>query len=155
MNVQVGPGAGILTAFCEIVDPNENDSNDDPDFQPIAVISYQIIELDGDLTPIKIDSQSNLTLTQDSKIVFSSLTAAQSNVTSGGLQATVVGINAEEQKVQLNWLVKYSNICNLLPYSSGDAMGWMSLMSSVSDTVMDRVIPLASDFTDHHPLDLL
>lgn len=131
MNIRVGENTGIRGAACDVIDPNVIGPSNVTDFQPVVVISYQIIELGLDLIPIKVDGQSNLRLFNESKISFSSITAAQENVTSGGMQATVVGLNAERQRIQLNWIVRYSNRCEILPYEQGDSLGWMVFLTNV------------------------
>lgn len=61
------------------------------------------------------ESRSNITLDETDSIVFSSVTAARENITSGGVQASVTAINANDERIQLNWIVSYTNLCEVLP----------------------------------------
>jgi hypothetical protein len=131
-NITTGAGTGILEASCDVSDPNIMGPSV-TDFTPISVVSYQIIELDLDLIPVKVDGQSNnITLFSESTVIFSSFTAAQQNATAGGLKASMIGLNADQQRIQLNWIVKYSNLCDMIPYSLEDSLGWMIFVADVS-----------------------
>lgn len=125
ININIGETTGIRSAACDVIDPNVIGPSAVTDFEPVVVVSYQIIELGLDLIPIKVDGRSNLELFSESVILFSSITASQENVTSGGLQASVVGFNADNQRIQLNWIVRYTNLCEVLPFSADDSLGWM------------------------------
>jgi len=124
-NVAIGPSTGISESFCEIKALDHEISNDEIDDVPISVDSFTLIELSDNLLPIKVETASGLNLTDGDVLSFSSLTAVKSNVFSGGLQATLGGINSVSQRVELNWIVKYSNLCFLPPYKLNDSFGWM------------------------------
>ena len=142
INITTGAGNGILEAWCEIIDPIGNSVTD---FKPISVVSYQIIELGLDLIPIKVEGKSNTTLSNETHIAFSSLTAAKKNVTAGGLQVSVIGLNADDEKINLKWIVRYSNLCDILPYSQEDSLGWMVFVADVSyASVVDIAAAIAS-----------
>jgi hypothetical protein len=143
VNIPTGKGTGIIEASCDIIDPNIVGPSV-TDFKPISIVSYQIIELGLDLIPVKVDGQSNVTLSNESAIVFSSLTAAKQNVTSGGLQATLIALNTDQQRIELNWIVKYSNLCENLPYSVESSLGWMVFMANVSFTLYFVILRMNS-----------
>lgn len=132
ININIGETTGIRSAACDVIDPNIIDPSTVTDFEPVVVTSYQIIELGLDLIPIKVDGRSNLELFNESSISFSSITASQENAISGGLQASVVGFNANNQRIQLNWIVRYTNLCEVLPFSANDSLGWMVFEATVS-----------------------
>lgn len=114
--------AGIRDVFCQIVSGGGSNTTD---FKPISIISYQIIELSQNLTPIKVNNRDNINLTDGDIITFNSITAVQPEEISGGLQASVNAINMNLEPIRLEWLVRYSNICEKLPYEFGNSVGWM------------------------------
>ena len=57
------------------------------------------------------------------------MTAARENITSGGIQASVTAINANDERIQLNWIVSYSNLCEVLPFFQGNSLGWMEFVT--------------------------
>ena len=131
-NVTVGRNKGISEVFCSIeaFNPNQSDiviTN----VAPVKVVSYQIIELSLELTPMKSDSSANVTLVQGDSITFSSLTAVDPSEYSGGFQVSLLGINSDLESIVLEWLVRYSNLCETIPYSLGDSIGWMVYVSQI------------------------
>lgn len=127
INITTGYGTGIDAAYCSL-----KKRVNMTDYLPISLTSYQIIELNQDLFPIKIAAESNINLRDTDKISFTSLTSSMPAVVSGGIQATVDAINAQGQIITLQWIVRYSNIFDVSPYSPGDSLGWMVLSTDVS-----------------------
>lgn len=126
-NITVGKDAGVKDAFCTVTN-GRNVS----DFVPVSVTAYQIIELDLDLVPLKVKADSNITLKNGDSIVFSSITGVEPNEYSGALQATLDALNSADEKIVLEWIVRYSNLCEILPFSDGDSLGWMKFTIRVS-----------------------
>ena len=116
---------GIRDVFCQIV----SESNT-TDLKPVSIISFQIIELSQNLTPIKVNNRDDINLKNGDVITFNSLTTVQPEEISGGLQASVNAINMNLETIRLEWLVRYSNICEKLPYDFGNSLGWMVYVSS-------------------------
>ncbi len=129
LNIDQGPGTGIDSAFCKIDAPIGSNATD---LTPITVTSTQIIELDRDLLALKIQSFKDLNLADGSRIEFTSYTAANADDYTGGIQAELIGFNAQLQSVRLRWSVRYSNLCEVRPYSVGDSLGWMVYVSPTS-----------------------
>ena len=138
-NISVGNDAGVKDAYCTVT----NGSNL-TDLKPVSVTSYQIIELDDFLVPIKVKAEPNplplevetsksmITLKDGDEISFSSITGVQPSVISGGLQARMDGLNSADEKIVLEWIVRYSNLCEVYPYSDGNSLGWMEFVIRVS-----------------------
>jgi hypothetical protein len=126
-NISVGNDAGVKDAYCTVT----NGSNL-TDLKPVSVTSYQIIELDDFLVPIKVKAEPNITLKDGDVISFSSITGVQPSVISGGLQARMDGLNSADEKIVLEWIVRYSNLCEVYPYSEGNSLGWMEFVIQVS-----------------------
>lgn len=124
-NITIGPNEGIVEMFCSI---GKGPLSNATDLTPIKVTSYQIIELDLELTPLKSEASSNVDLKDGDKVTFASITAAQESF-SGGIQVSLFGVNSAMEQVVLEWLVRYSNLCETVPYSIGDSIGWMVYVS--------------------------
>lgn len=118
-NINLGEFDGISDAFCKVTGVD-----------PIQVVSYQIIELDQSLAPIKVKARSNLALGDGDVIAFSSLTAVEPTVISGGLQATLDAIDSNLEQIKLEWIVRFSNLCEVYPFQDGDNLGWMEIVMS-------------------------
>ena len=129
-NINLGEFAGISDAFCKVTGVGP----------PIQVVSYQIIELDQSLVPIKVEARSNLALGDGDVIGFSSLTAVEPAVISGGLQATLDAINSDLEEIKLEWIVRFSNLCEVYPFQYGDNLGWMEIVMSVSYSHLITII---------------
>lgn len=119
LQVPVGIGHGVSHAFCKVTGYGTDN------ITPVTVTAYTIIELDDELTPLKIKAEKNLNMTDGNFIYFSSLTAAEPNVYAGGLQAEITAKNSLGESLRLVWILAFSNICETLPFLSGNSLGWM------------------------------
>jgi hypothetical protein len=124
-NVTVGPNEGIMNVFCSIEAATKSNTTVAVDLKPVKVIEYQIIELNLELLPLKSESAKNVSLMDGDLITFSSLTAVDPSQYSGGFQVSLLAVNSVLQDIVLEWLVRYSNLCEKIPYSIGDSIGWM------------------------------
>lgn len=123
LNVTIGLETGIRDAFCST--SNITTQN----LTPVKVTAYQIIELNFELTPLKSKAEQNISLADGDVITFASITAAEPNQYSGGFQVSLLGVNDALQGVVQEWLVIYTNLCEQIPYSVGDSIGWMVFVS--------------------------
>ncbi len=114
---------GVAITSC-LIDAVDDDTND---LVPVKVTEYQIIELDLELSPLK--QQKGTFEGDENKISFSSYTGAFSDAIAGGIQATVEAENAEGKRIELNWIIAYTNLCELNTLEAGDEFGWMVLVS--------------------------
>ncbi len=115
---------GVAITSC-LIDSVDGDTND---LVPVKVTEYLIFELDLDLTKLK--TQGGGSAYNGDKISFISRTAAEANTIAGGMQVHVKAENAEGKKIELNWIMDYSNICELDTLEAGDEFGWIVLVSS-------------------------
>lgn len=122
LQVPVGAGYGIANAFCKVTGSSS-------DMTPATVTAYTIIELDDELTPLKIQSEKDLALDDGSFIRFSSLTAAEPNIYTGGLQVEISAENSIGEPIRMVWILAFSNLCEILPFSSVNSLGWLSYVS--------------------------
>jgi hypothetical protein len=125
LQIPVGDGYGIANAFCKVTGSSSDD------LIPVSVTAYTIIELDDELTPLKIQSEKDVNLVDGSLIRFSSLTAAEPNIYTGGLQVEISAVNSIDEPIRLVWILAFSNSCEILPFLSGDLLGWLSYVSKV------------------------
>ena len=129
-NITVGPETGIREVFCSI-DSLTNSNTTMNDLVPMKVTEYQIIELNFELTPLKSKSKANISLSNGDFITFASITAAEPTEYSGGFQVSLVGVNEALEGVALEWLVRFTNLCEQTPFTVGDSIGWMLFVSEV------------------------
>jgi len=122
-NVTSGSDSGITRIECSI-------SGDGNNLTPTSVTSYRIAELGLDLAPVRVKNVQNASLVDDDTISFMSTTNTNPGFVSGGLQVQITGINSDSQSVTLEFLVQYSNLCNIPPFSYGDSVGWLKFVSA-------------------------
>jgi len=120
VKVNVGPNAGISDSSCKIDGP-PNVTN----LKPSLIDSIILIELNRNFVPLKPLILINKNFTDGDIVTFESITVGDENIISGGFQVTAIGINSESEQVELNWIVSYSNLCNVSPYQNGNSIGWM------------------------------
>ena len=126
-NITVGPNEGIKNVVCSIEEiPFYNGTKN---FVPIKIVSYQIIELNLELAPLKTEAAAGINLVDGDLITFASITTIEPSQFAGGFQVSLFGINSALQDIALEWIVQYSNICETAPYSFGDSIGWMVYVS--------------------------
>jgi hypothetical protein len=128
-----GPGTGIDGATCMITSDNPNVT----DFVPVLVETVQFFELNLDLEALNIDFRLDMELEDGDTISFTSKAAEEPGVILGGLFIRLAGVNAQGQPVQLQWVVKYANICDSLAFYEGDSIGWTEF-EALSDPPPNR-----------------
>lgn len=122
LSLGTGDGKGIASVECDVTMGNPEDP---VDLDPINVTYYQIIELDENLVPVKVNVERDLRLVDGMRISFVSETAADTKLVTGGIQASVDAVNSAGNEIRLTWIVRYSNLCETKPYEAGDSIGWM------------------------------
>ena len=126
-NITIGPNEGMKNMVCSIEAIPFSNATDN--FVPIKIISYQIIELNLELAPLKTEAAIGINLMDGDLITFASITTIDPSQFAGGFQVSLRGINSAQQNIALEWLVQYSNICEKTPYFFGDSIGWMVYVS--------------------------
>lgn len=119
---------GIQKVFCDIDYPSG--ANESVAESPIEFIqSYQLIELSRTLETIRKEDGSDLNLRDGDVISFTSLTQTEPSRFAGGFQAHVIALNENGDELNLSWIVRYTNECEVLPFTEGDSLGWMVFVS--------------------------
>ena len=115
---------GIRDVFCDYnVGPDHNG-----DFTPIIITEFTFIDLDLQLSGIK--QITALNLVDDAIITYQSATTL--GELTGGVQGTFVGLNAAGQTFTLEFLVRFSNTCEILPFDVGDSLGFLVFVSTLT-----------------------
>lgn len=122
-----GQGGTAGTPFCDLssVSPNFNG-----DFKPVAITDFLFIELDTQLSGIKILELTDTRLENGDTIEFESVTSVSQGQISGGLQGAFVAVNQAGQKFTLDFLLRFSNACERLPFNAGDSLGYLVFVST-------------------------
>eukprot|EP00554_Chaetoceros_debilis_P013853 CAMPEP_0194115890 /NCGR_PEP_ID=MMETSP0150-20130528/24766_1 /TAXON_ID=122233 /ORGANISM="Chaetoceros debilis, Strain MM31A-1" /LENGTH=394 /DNA_ID=CAMNT_0038806463 /DNA_START=304 /DNA_END=1488 /DNA_ORIENTATION=- len=140
LSLGIGDGKGITSVECDVTMGNPEDP---VDLDPKNVTYYQIIELDEKLAPVKVNSETDLGLLDGERMSFVSVTASETELVTGGIQASVYALNAAGNEIRLTWIVRYSNLCEAKPYEVGDSIGWM-VYNNESIPARDETCTLAS-----------
>jgi len=122
-NITEGAGTGILQSLCEI------DVGSGASSIPDRVDSISIREFSSDL----LVGLKNVNLPgpffNGDTFVYTSIVASDANRSSipGLLQMTAEGFDENDDVVELQWAVQYTNLCDVLPFSPGNSFGWAIL----------------------------
>jgi len=109
---------GVASVECDI---NMVNDEDPIDMVPVTVTSFEIIEFGSNrLAPVKIESEGDLSLEDGRRLALTSETAVDTSLVTGGIKATASAVNAAGHGIKLNWFIRYSNLCEVKPFESGD-----------------------------------
>jgi hypothetical protein len=149
---------GIENAICQIntVPPND----DSVDFSTLKVFDVQFLEVDtsGDLSVINQVDRFNVSLSDGDTITFDSVAAKlnpnvpladQLNYVPGGVLLALRARSDGSTAIVTNrptWT--YTNSCESLPLSVGDAIDWVTLVSERYDLWIERLLLLFQQFFD-------
>lgn len=132
IGIDIGPNTGVNGAICEVKFSNPSPTDD---LIPVIVTGYQFVELDSNFAVIKsAGSAPNFVPLGDGGVLeYISETAAGTQIPSS-IIATITANNAQGTEIKLEWLVRFSNECETIPFQAGDSLGWtvFSFVSSVS-----------------------
>eukprot|EP00984_Skeletonema_dohrnii_P017075 scaffold7697_cov172-Skeletonema_dohrnii-CCMP3373.AAC.1 len=131
------PGIGIGDTVCLVI------NDDDVDFDTLEVIDVQFLQVDtsGKLIVInQDDTYNNVSLSTGDTITFDSVSAklnpdeplsSQLNYVPGGVLMSLRAKSEGSETIVTNRVhLGYTNSCESLPTSVGDAIGWITLVSS-------------------------
>jgi len=137
-NTITGSDKGIDAIFCQIIEePSFGDADDVTDLVPVEINSVNIFELGLDLTVIKQTFLPGVilldgdTLSYDSIINGNSLESTPSQDIPGGLQIVLKGVNTDGMEVTNSFILTYTNRCDVVPFSEGDSIGWLTVVSNI------------------------
>ena len=122
--IEYGPETGIDQWFCR------TDADDDAvtDLTPVSVTSYIVLELDKELQVIKQFFRGDLDLQDGDTFEYTSVTAGSGPVgpddIPGAMQMALTGLNAQGDEVTSQWIVTFTNNCDVLPFEEGNSMSW-------------------------------
>ena len=102
------------------------------DFTPVVVTDVQVIELDVNLLPIKGLESFNVSLVDGEVITFQSQSTL--GEITGGLQGEIRAVNAAGQAFSQKFIIRLSNICEILPFNEGDSLGFLQFVSGIPST---------------------
>lgn len=130
--IEFGPETGIDQWFCR------TDADDDAvtDLTPVSVTSYIVLELDKELQVIKQFFRGDLDLQDGDTFEYISTTAGSQPVSPeeypGAMQMALTGLNAQGDEITSQWIVTFTNNCDVLPFEEGDSMSWATMVSACS-----------------------
>lgn len=129
--IEFGPETGIDQWFCR------TDADDDAvtDLTPMSVTSYIVLELDKELQVIKQFFRGDLDLQDGDTFEYKSVTAGSQSVSPdeypGAMQMALTGLNAQGDEITSQWIVTFTNNCDVLPFEEGDSMSWATMSNLV------------------------
>ncbi len=119
-------GSGIRRSLCAY---STGDIDFNGDFSPANLSQIQIVEFDQTLTPAKVLTITNsIDLSEGSSVSFASTILTQ---IPGGMQVAFDAINAAGQDFTLNVFVRFTNICEALPFTTNDIFGYLQFVSFI------------------------
>jgi len=145
IGIDIGPGLGVSAALCE-VNILDSTSPDDTLVQastvPFSVTGFQFLELDEEFQVIKATVSGPpdfIPLSDGGVLEYTSETAAGTRIPVA-LSATVFATNSQGKDIQLQWLVRFSNLCETIPFKDGDSLGWLVFVSRMQWAVRHSTV---------------
>lgn len=132
---------GTKGGFCSY--DNEGPEHDG-DYTPVEVTDFTFLDLDERLIGIKGITVTNTSLVDGDVIEYESITSM--DVITGGVQGTFVARNAAGHEFTLDFLVRFSNLCERLPFNVGDTLGFLKFVSTLYIIVLKFVEVLLIDY---------
>jgi hypothetical protein len=120
---------GTKGGFCSY--DNEG-PNHDGDYTPVVITDFTFLDLDSKLIGIKGITVTDTSLVDGDVIEYESITSFGDFT--GGVQGTFVARNAAGHQFTLDFLVRFSNLCERLPFNVGDALGYLKFVSTKCST---------------------
>ena len=127
IGINVGEEFGVRDANCE-VDVESDDSSRVDSNVPVTVTRVIIQELDDASLKLK-EISFGQTLGDGAMIEYSSAKILPGSVNPEALLAIIYARNAYGEEISLQWIVRFSNLCEVLPFKDGDNLGWMVFVS--------------------------
>ena len=129
--VTVGDDAGIDRFFCR-TDVVESDPDSPEDLVPVSISSYIVLELDQELEVMKQFFRGDLDLGQGDTFEYVSVTDRADvgpGDIPGALQMSLTGRNAAGDQITAQWIITFTNLCDVMALSEGDFMSWAKFVS--------------------------
>ena len=130
IGIDVGPDFGVKDANCAVLIENQI-TDDENTLVPVKVTGYQIIEFGRNLQRIKAinEPEGFAGLFDGDEVSFtSSFNSIQQEIPSA-IIAYLFAENANGEKIELQWFVRFSNLCDTIPFKDGDHLGWTVFVS--------------------------
>jgi len=119
----------VSVALCEV---NILDSTSPDDtLVPFSVTGFQFKELDEEFQVIKVTANGPpdfIPLNDGGVLEYTSETAAGTRIPTA-MSATVFATNSQGTELKLQWFVRFSNLCETIPFQDGDSLGWLVFVS--------------------------
>ncbi len=125
--LEISPVAGTKSPFCVYDDLSPGFVGD---LVPTLITDLVLVDLDLEITGVKTLRVNNATLRDGDVITFESVTALEPNQFTGGLQGQMRAENAQGSAFTLSFLIRFSNLCDILPFNVGDSLGFLEFVSS-------------------------
>jgi len=130
-NISQGRNAGISDSVCLIFAEQATVT----DLVPVRTTTIQFFELNRNLEAINAVFRDGLSLVSGDTFRYTSIIASEPNPVStripGGFQMRITSENANGDKIINDWIVAYTNSCEVEPFEGGgqDSLGWAVFVS--------------------------
>jgi hypothetical protein len=132
----IGPGQGAEFATCGLYAETGfgGEVDESTSMVPVSIIGYQFIELGQNLQRIKevaSEHDENFVPFADGEILtFDSQFLIDDSEIPRGFIVFLFAKNVDGIQIELQWMVRYSNLCEIPPFEDGDSLGWMVFVVS-------------------------
>lgn len=130
IGIAVGPQEGVQSATCSVKIEKPTVAVTEESLQPVLVKGFQFVELGANLQRIKVMSNPlNFVPLLDGGVLEFTSEAASGMEMPSALIAFVFAENKDGDDIQLEWLIRFSTLCDVVPFQVGDSLGWMTFVS--------------------------
>jgi len=129
-DISKGSTTGIGTSFCSITEDAFPGLPPSLDLVPVQVTNINIFELGMDMTVMR-QTFSTVDLVDGEPFSYLSFNSSDPSYDPiddipGGLQVDVKGKNKLGRDITNGFILKYTNRCDVVPFTPGDSIGWLN-----------------------------
>jgi hypothetical protein len=130
IGISVGLQEAVQSATCSVKIEKPTSPVTEESLQPVLVKGFQFVELGVNLQRIKVVSNplNFVPLLDGGALEFTSEAASGMEMPSA-LIAFIFAENADGDDIQLEWLIRFSTLCDVAPFQVGDSLGWLKFVS--------------------------
>lgn len=128
--ILTGSETGIEMAFCSVTEDAVPGLDPSLDLVPVQVTNFNVFELALDMTVMR-QTFATVDLSDGDTVYYESFNSSDPSYDPvadipGGLQVDIKGKNSLGRDITNGFILKYTNRCDVVPFSVGDSIAWLN-----------------------------
>ncbi len=133
IGTNIGPNQGAEFASCSLFSEAGGFGDESVSMIPVSIIGYQLIELGQNLQRIKVAREHGgdfVPFADGEILTFDSHYLIDESEMPRGFIIFLFAKNMDGIQIELQAMVRYSNLCDIPPFQEGDSLGWIVFLVS-------------------------